>query len=416
MSNKAMVWLLCAGAVWVARGEMPEMFVYEGYYASNGVPYTGHAYVELRLYSNFWEEAPALTVTSEAEVVHGYYSVLVKGADSNELARVLHGGEVYVDSLINGHCENQRTLLVPKAFALRAAGLTKGCVKSDMLASGSVGRAHLAVGAVGSAQIEEEAVSGWHIQEGSIELRDLDLEELDARYLRKAGDVCGGALTNTAGFWGNGYGLTNLSPQALHAATSFVRRTGDTITGSFAVRGRMCVDMPAATSTNNPALTRLILMNRTPSWREFYWFVHVGAWGEVSGVKPNAFELWEYSGDNPSGSRPRWRVLPSGSSTNVPTEVIVGPQGNVGLGCWPTGTAKLAVNGPVEAAGFAGDGSGLTNLSPQALDAATSFVRKTGGPIVGSVRISSDLTVMGSTYLYYVPPQGGISMGPFTNR
>lgn len=414
MSRARIVWGLWVGLVCRAWAEMPQMFLYEGTYEREGAPYTGWAEVCVQLYTNQEALAPSFVTTATVYVTEGHFAAPVMGDGEGRLSDILQNGEVYGEVVIEGQTQGVRALLMPVALALRAGGVTAGGVSGEMLATNSVQRGHIAPGAVGSAQLAEEAVSGWHIEEGSVELRDLNVEELDARYIRKAGDECEGGLTNRVGFWGNGWGLTNLSPAAMNAATSFVKQTGGSMTGPLTVRARVQVDVPASVGTN-ATLTRVLLSNRKANGQTCYWFVQVGASREVSGVQPNAFELWEYP-NGLGGSTPRLRVLSSGEGTNLATEVVVGSDGSLGVGCWPSGAAKLEVAGGVRAERFAGDGYALTNLAPEALDVATSFVRRSGGTVVGSLRVSSNFTVMGTAYLYEVPPQGGLSMGPFTNR
>lgn len=267
--------------------------------------------------------------------------------------------------------------------------------------------------------VEEEAISGWHIQSGSVGLNDLAVEELDQRYVKRSGDECEGPLTNRAGFYGNAVGLTNFSPSALHVATSFVLRTGGWITGRLRIGNEYAANLYIWTSPrsdDSTARARLTFITRGRGGREYGWWVQAMSVGGGHNSHPNAWEVWECVPDGTPGySMPRLRILSSDNETNVPAEVIIDGQGNMGLGCLP-GEARLRVRGSVAADGFWGDGGGLTNLSAEALNAATSFVRLGGGTVMGTLRVAQNLVVLGNSSLQCVLPQGGISMGIYTNR
>ncbi len=70
-------------------------------------------------------------------------------------------------------------------------------------------------------------------------------------------------------------------------------------------------------------------------------------------------------------------------------------------------------NGTITAAGFYGSGAGLTDLN---ISSDTNFLRTTGGTVTGPVALQTNLSVSGVTTLAYIPCQGDISMGVYTNQ
>ncbi len=98
--------------------------------------------------------------------------------------------------------------------------------------------------------------------------------------------------------------------------------------------------------------------------------------------------------------------------------------GNASLGlgaCTVTNDAAIVAgdsqvshgNGTISAAGFYGSGAGLTDLN---VSSDTNFLRITGGTVTGPVALQTNLSVSGVTTLAYIPCQGDISMGVYTNQ
>ena len=117
------------------------------------------------------------------------------------------------------------------------------------------------------------------------------------------------------------------------------------------------VNDPGNNTTNS--LTPINLINRGQGGIGHRWSLYTAAIGGGWGVRPNAFELWEYPaspGDN--CCRPRLSVLPSATSQSFKTMFISGA-GNLGIGKEPENGFTIDVIGNIRNSngGFSSEGN-----------------------------------------------------------
>ncbi len=108
------------------------------------------------------------------------------------------------------------------------------------------------------------------------------------------------------------------------------------------VNGRTYIQSPSfrvgytAADDSSPSLTGIHLENRRAGGTVKTWTLYTAAIGGGYGVRPNAFEIWEYP-----ETKSRFIILPGGTT-------ILGPNGeSVGIGTTQTGSYKLAVEGKI---------------------------------------------------------------------
>jgi len=181
-----MVLVACCFAV---LAQMPQQFVYVGE-TTNGPTIQ----LLLRLYTNDVGGVCLFEDSNTVQVADGYYSALVGDTPTTgTLSEALGCGEVYIEPVVNGAPE-ARELLHPNAYALVADGVLQGKITSAMIATGAIQQAHIQSGAIQSAHISEGAVSYWQIQNGTVGTNDLNVGELDGRFVNVTGDTLAGDI------------------------------------------------------------------------------------------------------------------------------------------------------------------------------------------------------------------------------
>ena len=196
-------------------------------------------------------------------------------------------------------------------------------------------------------------------------------------------DANGQTISNAL-FIGNGAGLTNLPVTGLttnSADARYVQKTGGTIAGAVSNLAWVYVGNESL-SAGDPG--RLWLRNND-----------AGRWNQIF------FDSYGFA------------VADEADSPFYLTDL----DGNIGLD-------RLTNSLESGAARYVGDGSGLTNLPVTGLttnDADSRYVNTAGDAIAGPIELGvsnsqTNLTVTGWAMIDYIPPQGGISMGVYTNR
>lgn len=397
-------------------GQMPSQMWYDGWYAPGGTAYTGRLSVVLRLYGVagggecLYEDSNTLSVSGGA-----YSTILGDTSTLGSLTGALASGRAWLHVIENGTPQSARSQLLPVAYALQANSVRPGAIGSDQIANGSVAAEDLNLAGLDGRYIRK---SGDSVH-GNLDLNESRLERVGAIYYNTYDSGAGMDFEEQRSLnrqiWSdwNADLLDGREATDFAERTNAVRRTGDNITGNLNVFQRLGVGLISpmtmldvagsiqvrgwnyinnqgkrgGCSTDGRAA---LIFGATDTHEGWYW-------GAVeSGVAARTrMGLWSWQGG--------W--VQSWNPTN----------GYVGIGTLNP-AARLDVAGQVRAASFAGDGSRLTGL-PLAED--TNFLRRTGGELTGPLTIrpvfGTGLVVEGWAMISRIPPQGGLSMGCFTN-
>lgn len=186
-------WLmsLCAAGIGAtaAWGAVPIAVNYQGRLLdSAGNPITSNVTFSVGLYTNAVGGTPVYEETVGVVPVLDSLYAFQFGSDVFEFKAALAGPECWLEVRVGGLALAPRHRLLAVPYALRSSEVD-AVGTNAVLADGIVSDATLADGAVTVAKLDPD---------------------VDARYLHVAGGGMSGALTNPAGFYGNGSGLTNL--------------------------------------------------------------------------------------------------------------------------------------------------------------------------------------------------------------
>lgn len=439
-----------------AWSDMPQQFVYtvEGY-EENEEPYTGWVGLQLKLYTNSTGGSALFEDSNTVYVTDGYFSTIV-GDDpvDGSLADAVAGGSAYVEVVINGSTWGSREQVVPSAFALRADGVLESRITASMIATGSVQQQHIAAGAVKAVHVDEGAISSWHVQDGSIAVADMDTEDTDARYVNTAGDIMTGDLIVGT--------ISNLSLLDFDGTSVTVGRSASSGSAGVAVGYRANGYCGAAVGASSTGSLYSAAVGRQSFATDYAaalgsWAtasnggVAVGAYakgytysvavgrnanssprGVAVGFNAHAWDTGVAIGNNASGSVYGVAVgtLAVAPGTNIAIGLrarALGGNDRISIGCGVTNEVdnSAMIRGNLYLEGATGIlhratfGTGEWQLLAAA-GQATNIVLRTGDTMSGSLAINAsasetNLIVSGWALLTYIPPQGGLSMGTFTN-
>lgn len=185
-------------------------------------------------------------------------------------------------------------------------------------------------------------------------------------------------VTLNGTFNGNGGGLTNLNASLLNGltSTSFVNKSGDTMTGPLNLPGSgLNIGTNVFVGQFIFGIKGLIFDNLDSQMSGINFIIHGAVTNAPPTLNPSGVLLFEAINGSPDGALTRntsgdlgfWR---QNASTWSETMRILNSSGNIGIGKTNPSTA-LDVNGVVAAGSFSGNGSNLTGLDASHLTTGT---------------------------------------------
>ena len=373
---------------------MPQQFPYHGYYEEGGQPVTGWIGLQLQFFTNATDGANVYEDSNTVYASEGYFSTSVgTNSVSGSLSNALEQGRIYIQTVINGTNWGARHLLEPAAYALRADGVLHGRITSSMIASGAVQSVHIEQGAVTENKLNLSGglfVCGIQLGADGVLYQD-DGTTIEKDQIRFSGASAGGELvmdgeTNLiVGLrqllgpwlfkedfcWRASNGTTNSSTNIMYKTDGalYVRKIGDTIAGPLEIKASEVV--PQLIVGCEEGDQQVVIRFTADSGGLF-----IGAIGPVveaqsSGVGSLSDTYSSHAPFSVAAPEESWHAIPFGFAE-----------------------ARYAV--------------------------ATNAVAKSGDTVTGPLVISApatqtNLVIAGWAQISYIPPQGGLSMGTFTN-
>lgn len=176
------------------HGEIPKILLYDGFYGDGS--FTGSVSMLLRIYTNSTGGAYLFEDSNTVDVVGGAFSTFIgDNTTYGSLTSALASGEAYLETVVNGVTNaGPRDQFFPIAYSLKTESMKDGGVTTAMIADG--------------------AITGSKIADSTITTEDLNLEDVDTRYVNTAGGAITGSLSVSSGVMIGGESVSVSNVQA----------------------------------------------------------------------------------------------------------------------------------------------------------------------------------------------------------
>lgn len=386
-----------------ARAEMPRLFYFEDYCTTTNDAIE----LQLQLYSTATNGACLYEDSNTVGVVDGFYATLIgDNTVFGSLTNALAGGQTYVQVIIDGVPLSPREPLVPVPYALNAAGVASNAITSSMIANGAISTNKLA------ADVDDRYVntSGSEAMDGDLSLGGGRL--LSVSVVEWAGD--GIDLESHQSSWPNVWANWNADMLDGHHASDFLNISGGTMTGALDMGGNQITNFSKIVFASNPSYVHL------PGVMSNYYSTLYYNGGRVytgGNISEPGFSLYSILINNNAQGKLLLRTLQYTNGALIGTNFTAGFETSTNVMNEIKVIGHLNMQGSaISNAIFTGDAAGLTNFP-----ALTGYIQATGGTMTGPLELNAstdqtNLIVAGWAKIDYIPQQGGISMGIYTNR
>jgi len=388
----------------------------------SGTPVNGNVEVAVAIYTN---DEGGVSVYSEAvgqvAVQNGIYTFGF-GTNTSPVSSALLNPECWLELSIDGSPLSPRQKLLAVPYAVRSREVETVSTNTSFSVAVVPGSA-LQPGAATSNTLAAGAV--WVVHLG---------DDVDARYVAVAGDVMLGPLTNTAGYYGNGAGITNLPAEAYtETDPEFAGSVAADITGTDTSNWTAAYgwgDHAGAgylTSETDPEFTNSVAAGitgtDTSNWTAAYgWGNHAVAGYLTSETDPeftnSAAALISEAGSGSvitQAERDKLAGVAAGATSNLTDAALLSRANHTGAQAMSTVTGlEAALDGKLSKSGdtMGGDldmgGNSITNISTGSVvyedgeSVKQKYVDASGDVVTGmlvvsnDVKVSSNLVVLGS--------------------